>query len=92
MMVLWAACGPPFGAYAVVQRFNVPVQVQPQVFTLLAVVAWAQTLVYGRGWAGWRAGVAGVGLAAFLGGVEGLLVVLVEVGAPGGGFCCDAGS
>ena len=46
----------------------------------------------GGGRAGWRAGMAGAGLAAVLGGVEGLLVVLVEVGALGGGCCCDAGS
>lgn len=29
-----------------VQNFNIPVQVQPQVFGCLALVSWAQTLIY----------------------------------------------
>lgn len=48
MMFLWACCGAPFGAYAVVQGFNVPIQVQPQVFCLLCLTSWAQCLRYGR--------------------------------------------
>ena len=29
-----------------VQNFNIPVQVQPQVFGFLALVSWAQILIY----------------------------------------------
>ena len=79
MMLLWAACGPPFGIYVIVQDFNIPVQVQPQIFTALSLVAWSQTLVYGKGWSAWKAMFAGAGLAALLGGIEVLLVFLLRV-------------
>lgn len=48
MMFLWAACGVPFGAYAVIQNFNIPLQVQPQCFALLSVVSWVQILLYSQ--------------------------------------------
>ena len=86
MMLLWAACGPPFGVYAIVQNFNIPVQVQPQVFTALSLVAWSQTLVYGKGWSAWKATFAGAGLTALLGGIEVLLVFLFRVCPLGNGL------
>ncbi|KAI9832141.1 MAG: hypothetical protein M1819_004492 [Sarea resinae] len=46
MLFLWSICAVPFGVYAVVQKFNIPMQVQPQVFCALSLVSWAQTLVY----------------------------------------------
>lgn len=79
MLILWAICGPPFGVYAIVQNFNIPVQVQPQCFTLLTIVTWSQTLVYGKRWPAWKAAIAGVGLAALLGGIEVMLVLLLRV-------------
>lgn len=48
MMFLWALCGVPFGAYAVVQNFNKPIQAQPQCFMVLCLWSWCQTLIYGR--------------------------------------------
>lgn len=54
----------PFGVYAVVQvssisskheaqalttqNFNIPIQIQPQVFCVLALIVWAQILVYSQ--------------------------------------------
>ena len=38
--------GVPFGAYAVVQNFNIPLQVQPQIFMFLCLVSWSQILMY----------------------------------------------
>lgn len=80
MVILWASCGPPFGAYAIVQNFNIPVQVQAQCFTVLTIVTWSQVLTYGNGWSVWRAIVAGIGLTALLGGIEVMLVFLLRVG------------
>jgi hypothetical protein len=40
--------GLPFGVYAVVQNFNIPLQVQPQIFMALCLIAWAQILLYHR--------------------------------------------
>lgn len=47
-MYVWSASGVPFGIYAVVRGFSVPLQVQPQCFCLLCGIAWCQCLVYGR--------------------------------------------
>jgi len=48
MMFLWALCGVPFGVYAIVQNFNIPIQIQPQCFCALCLLSWAQCLRYGR--------------------------------------------
>lgn len=46
MMFLWALCGVPFGVYAIVQNFNIPIQIQPQCFYVLCLTCWAQSLLY----------------------------------------------
>lgn len=79
MMFLWALCGVPFGVYSIVQSWNVPIQVQPQVFMVLCLVSWAQTLVYGRGWRGWTTALLGVGTGAVFGGVEAALILTIRV-------------
>ena len=81
MMFLWATCGVPFGAYSIVQNFNVPIQVQPQCFMGLCLVSWAQVLVYGRGWGAWAAAVMGVAVAAACAGVEAALILTLRVSA-----------
>ncbi len=40
--------GVPFGVYAIAQNFNIPIQVQPQIFMTLCLISWAQTLRYHR--------------------------------------------
>ncbi|KAL8769362.1 MAG: hypothetical protein Q9209_004589 [Squamulea sp. 1 TL-2023] len=44
MMFIWAVSAVPFGVYAIVQKFNIPIQIQPQAFCLLALTSWAQLL------------------------------------------------
>lgn len=78
-MFLWAACGVPFGAYSIVQNFNVPLQVQPQCFMGLCLVSWAQVLVYGRGWRAWAAAAMGITVAAACAGVEAALILTLRV-------------
>lgn len=46
MMFLWALSGVPFGVYFIVQRSNLPVQVQPHIFMLFATITWIQCLYY----------------------------------------------
>lgn len=48
MMFLWSFSGVPFGVYAIVQKFNIPLQVQPQFFCLLCMVSWGQVQVYSK--------------------------------------------
>lgn len=48
VMLMWSTCGVPFGAYAIAQNFNIPVQIQPQCFCLLCLVSWAQCKYYSK--------------------------------------------
>lgn len=80
-MFLWAACGVPFGAYSIIQNFNVPIQVQPQCFMGLCLVSWAQVLVYGRGWRAWSAALLGVAAAGACAGIEAALILTLRVSA-----------
>lgn len=50
MMLLWSTCAVPFGVYAIVQNFNLPLQIQPQCFCLLCLVSWGQCMYYSRKW------------------------------------------
>lgn len=47
-MYLWLVSAVPFGVYAIVQNFNIPLQVQPQCFCLLCGISWLQCLIFGR--------------------------------------------
>ncbi|KAF2868275.1 PQ loop repeat protein-like protein [Massariosphaeria phaeospora] len=77
MMLLWSVAGVPFGVYAVVQRFNVPLMVQPQCFCVLCGVAWAQCMVYSRKWRVWTATLAlGALLLVFAGVQVGLVLAI----------------
>ncbi|ROW10131.1 hypothetical protein VMCG_02116 [Cytospora schulzeri] len=78
MMFLWALCGVPFGTYSVVQNFNMPIQVQPQVFMALCLASWAQTLVYARGWRAWPTALLALGVAAVFAGVEAALILTIR--------------
>ncbi|KAF2104489.1 hypothetical protein NA57DRAFT_70693 [Rhizodiscina lignyota] len=74
MLFLWAAAHPPLGAYAIIQNFNVPVQVQPQVFIVLCMICWSQTAYYQRKWPVWKASLAGLGIAGILAALESVLI------------------
>ncbi|KAL2043798.1 hypothetical protein N7G274_003318 [Stereocaulon virgatum] len=50
MMFLYAISAVPFGVYAIIQNFNIPIQIQPQIFCLLSLVCWVQILHYNGKW------------------------------------------
>jgi len=79
MMFLWALCGVPFGAYAVVQNFNIPLQVQPQIFMLLCLVSWSQILMYHHKWVLWKVLVLAIPTALVFAGVEAALILTFRV-------------
>ncbi|KAI9870755.1 MAG: hypothetical protein M1830_003580 [Pleopsidium flavum] len=79
MMFLWAACAVPFGVYTVVQNFNIPVQIQPQIFCVLSLVSWTQILIYNNDWKTWKATLLGSGVGVLFGGVEALLILTLRV-------------
>ncbi|CAN8100687.1 unnamed protein product [Discula destructiva] len=78
MMFLWALCGVPFGVYAIVQKFNVPIQVQPQVFMCLCIVSWAQSLIYFHKWVVWKAATLAAATLIVFGGVEAALILTIQ--------------
>jgi hypothetical protein len=46
MMFLWACAGVPLGAYNIVSNFNIALQVQPQILTVLSLITWGQCFHY----------------------------------------------
>ncbi|KAK7961609.1 uncharacterized protein PG986_002434 [Apiospora aurea] len=79
MMFLWAACAVPFGVYAIIQNFNIPIQVQPQCFGVLSIVAWAQILMYSYNWATWKATALGLAVTLAFAGLEAALILTLRV-------------
>ncbi|MCJ1238308.1 hypothetical protein MMC14_006297 [Varicellaria rhodocarpa] len=78
MMLLWAVCAVPFGVYAVVQNFNVPLQIQPQIFAALSWISFAQIMIYNHGWKTWTATLTVFGLAITSAGIEALLILTLR--------------
>ncbi|KAI1818318.1 PQ loop repeat-domain-containing protein [Poronia punctata] len=78
MMLLWAISGVPFGIYAVVQNFNIPLQVQPHIFMLLCLVNWGQTLLYSNKWPIWRVLLVTTGTAVLFAGIETALILTLR--------------
>ena len=74
MMFLWAISAVPFGVYAIIQNFAIPIQIQPQIFCALSLFTWTQILVYNNGYTTWKASLLSTTIAVSFGGVEALLV------------------
>ncbi|KAI0870449.1 PQ loop repeat-domain-containing protein [Hypoxylon argillaceum] len=78
MMLLWGISGVPFGIYAIVQNFNIPIQVQPHIFMFLCLINWGQTLLYSHKWPLWKVIVVTTGTAATFAGVETALILTLR--------------
>lgn len=46
MMLLWACAGVPLGAYNIASDFNIALQIQPQILTVLSLITWIQCYHY----------------------------------------------
>ena len=77
-MFLWAISAVPFGAYAIIQNFAIPIQIQPQIFCALSLVTWAQILTYNNGYTTIRASTLVTAIAVLFGGVEILLILTLR--------------
>ena len=60
MMLLWACAGVPLGAYNISENFNIALQIQPQILTVLSLITWIQCYHYddvssGPRFKGWKA-------------------------------------
>ncbi|KAL6720432.1 hypothetical protein ACLMJK_002354 [Lecanora helva] len=78
MMFLWSISGVPFGVYAIVQNFNIPIQIQPQFFCALCLMSWAQCLRYQHKWRIWTTTLLASVLAIVFAGIELLLVFIIR--------------
>lgn len=78
MMFLWAISGVPFGIYAVVQNFNIPIQVQPHAFIFCCLINWGQTLLYSHQWPLWKVMATTTGTAVIFIGVEVALILTIR--------------
>ncbi|KIV79237.1 hypothetical protein, variant [Exophiala sideris] len=80
MMFLWSISGVPFGAYAIAQNFNIPIQIQPQCFCLFCLVNWGQCKYYSSKWKARKVVMICTAILAVEGGLQGLLVWLLRKG------------
>ncbi|KAI4101967.1 MAG: hypothetical protein L6R37_004683 [Teloschistes peruensis] len=78
MMFLWAICAVPLGVYVIVQNFNLPIQIQPQIFCVLALTSWAQILIYNNGWPVWKATTLAIGTGILFGSTQVLLILTLR--------------
>ena len=78
MMFLWAISAVPFGVYAIIQNFAIPIQIQPQIFCILSLVSWAQILLYNNGYTAVKASVLATAVALVFGGAEVLLILTLR--------------
>ncbi|KAK6525873.1 hypothetical protein TWF281_010917 [Arthrobotrys megalospora] len=79
MMLLWAFAGVPLGIYNIVSGFNIALQIQPQILTLLSLVTWAQCLYYSSKWNVQKCVVVTSAVGAILGGIEAGLIFALRI-------------
>lgn len=77
MMLLWACAGVPLGVYNIISNFNIALQVQPQILTVLSLITWAQCQWYGKKWSMIRCCAVVAAIGMIMAGVEcGLIFAL----------------
>jgi 4-amino-4-deoxy-L-arabinose transferase-like glycosyltransferase len=70
MMFSWAVAAVPFGIYTIAQYLNIPLQLQPQLFLLLALITWGQCMHYDKNWSLKKCILVIVSLCIVFGGIE----------------------
>ncbi|KAF2236006.1 hypothetical protein EV356DRAFT_93270 [Viridothelium virens] len=78
MPFLWAAAGVPFGVYNIVQEFNIPLQIQPQILLCLCLICWGQTLFYHNKYSVRKASCVTILMVAAFAASEVLLIFLIR--------------
>ncbi|KAH9210525.1 PQ loop repeat protein [Leptodontidium sp. 2 PMI_412] len=80
MMLLWACAGVPLGAYNIAGNFNVALQIQPQILTVLSLITWIQCYYYDDKWTVMKCCLFVSAIGAFFGGIETGLVFALKSG------------
>ncbi|KAK2834931.1 hypothetical protein FQN49_006771 [Arthroderma sp. PD_2] len=78
MMFIWSLCGVPFGIYMILRGVNIPLQVQPQIFTFLCLICWGQTLYYDSKYPKVKAIAITVVSGVLMGGIEALFILVLQ--------------
>ncbi|KAK9327592.1 PQ loop repeat-domain-containing protein [Lipomyces starkeyi] len=81
MLLLWAFAGVLFGIYFLVQKPNVPLMVQPEIFTALSLITWAQCLFYNHKVPFWKTIAWVVSISVFCGALQVVAVILLQKSA-----------
>jgi small basic protein len=84
MMMFWAWAGVPLGVYNIVSHYNIALQIQPQILTVLSLATWIQCLHYERSWSVTRSLAVVVPIACIMGGIEVALVFALQIGTRSG--------
>ncbi|RAL02074.1 PQ-loop repeat-containing protein [Aspergillus ibericus CBS 121593] len=79
MMLLWASCAVPMGAYMILQEVNIPLQIQPQIFGFFSLLSWGQIMYYNHGYSCLKATLLVFGTAVLFGGIETLLILTLRI-------------
>ncbi|RHZ63887.1 PQ-loop repeat-containing protein [Aspergillus thermomutatus] len=79
MMFLWASCAVPMGAYLILQKVNIPLRIQPQIFGFFSLISWGQILYYNHNYSQLKAISLVIGTAALFGGLEALLILTLRI-------------
>ncbi|KAN0091634.1 G protein-like protein-coupled receptor : PQ-loop [Hyaloscypha variabilis] len=80
MMLLWACAGVPLGAYNITGHFNIALQVQPQILTILSLITWIQCYYYDDKWSISKCSLVVGVIGALFGGIEAGLVFALKAG------------
>ncbi|KAJ5995619.1 PQ loop repeat protein, partial [Penicillium waksmanii] len=79
MGFLWAGCAVPMGVYLILQKVNLSLQIQPQIFGFFSTIIWAQILYYDHNYSLIKATSVCCGMLALLGGLEALLILTLRI-------------
>ncbi|CEJ60241.1 Putative PQ loop repeat protein [Penicillium brasilianum] len=79
MMLLWASCSVPMGAYLILQQVNIPLQVQPQIFGFFSLVGWGQILYYNHNFGRTKTILLCTAIILLFGGLEALLILTLRI-------------
>lgn len=78
MMFLWACAGVPLGVYNIAGKFNIALQIQPQILTVLSLITWVQCGYYDRKWSLLKCGILIGTIGVIFGGIEAGLVFALK--------------
>jgi len=83
-MMFWAWAGVPLGTYTIVERFNIALQVQPQMLAFLSLVTWIQCYYYEHQWSVAKALSVVIPIGSLMAGIEVGLIFALEEGKRNG--------